>query len=123
MIRDELRVNVRDRLAIICAFAVLPWAMLVASCDECAGLECGACEAPVTLTIVDVTTGAQVPEATVDGMSCPGVCNPTADGPGEFEYDVAAPGYAPQTIRVVVQAEESEGCCARGWLPERVTVE
>ena len=109
--------------AIVGVIALFPAALILVSCDECAGVACGACEGPVALTIVDVTTGEQVVDATVDGMACPGICHPTADGPGELVYDVAAPGYAPQTIRVVVAEDDSDGCCGCGWITERVTVE
>jgi len=99
-------------------------ATLLLGCG-CDGVQCDVCSGiPITVQVVDATTGQPIADATVtvDGRACEhrpaanqvdGVygCEGSA---GEREIAVSAPGHAPQTKTVELPEDEDESCCSCG---------
>ena len=84
---------------------VLEYDCTLITCDACTG-------SAISLQIADSKTGAPIDDPMITGAaaSCGGGACEVGSGPGEYKFELSAPGYVTKTIEIVVEADEG-GCC------------
>ncbi len=96
--------------------------------DNCRNIQCGPC--PPALTVrVSAEGGGLVEDAALVGepgaCSVTGsetICTPSRSEPGEYAFDVTAPGFRTQRVTATVAAAEEVGCCSCGYASQTVEI-
>ncbi len=97
---------------------------------DCEGVQCGPCAPAITLRVAGAP-GQPPPEVTLSGIggNCGAsvqsvtVCSTDVHAPGDYAFEVQAPGYQPAALRVTVPRVVRVGaCCDCGYEPQVVDV-
>jgi len=104
-------------------FGALASVLAVSGCGLCGDVVCGGCPPALTLKVSDSAEGGPISELSITGATAD--CVPRTDlgytlcqiqlDVGNYELDLQAPGYAPQTISVTINPDSGESCCSCGY--------
>ncbi len=97
---------------------------------SCEGVQCGPCAPAITVRVTGAP-GQAAPEVTLSGIqaSCGAAgtsfteCSTHVNAPGDYTFEVQAPGYQTATLQVTVARVVRVGaCCDCGYEPQVVDV-